>query len=280
MKTHRSRRLGLVLAAIALILVPAAVAVAGGASSGEATLAKKVPVGVDSDARRWLLGGFSALYPLDPSGHRFVTLTDRGPNGDKTCDGVDGKEIFIPAFAPRLIEFSVEGDRIELDRVRPLRVGNQLASGLANLPSDESSFTSACKLLPNDPFGVDSEGVAVDPRGEQAEAVALGRVPPEHLARQRTRQAAGAHRAAGCDRRRLRRCGRLRPRPTAATRSTCTRPSRRSSATASVRTAASRTSRCSASRATRTSTRRCRARWRTRTRPRATRSRCGSSGST
>ncbi len=165
MRTHRWRRLGLVLAAIALILVPTAVAAAGGTSSSEATLDKKVPVGVDSDARRWLLGGFSALYPLDPYGHRFVTLTDRGPNGDKTCEGVDGKEIFVPAFAPRLIEFSVEEDRIELDRVRPLRVGNQLASRLANLPSDESSFTSGCKLLPNDPFGVDTEGVAVDPRG-------------------------------------------------------------------------------------------------------------------
>jgi hypothetical protein len=162
---HRWRRLGLALAAIALILVPAAVAVAGGASSSEATLTKKVPVGVDSDARRWQLGGFSALYPLDPSGHRFLTVTDRGPNGDKTCDGVDGKEIFIPAFAPRLIQFSVDGDTIKLERVRPLRVGTQLASGLANLPSDESSFTSTCKLLPNDPYGVDTEGVAVDPRG-------------------------------------------------------------------------------------------------------------------
>ncbi|HEY6781011.1 MAG TPA: esterase-like activity of phytase family protein [Thermoleophilaceae bacterium] len=153
------------LAAIALLSVPAAVALAHGApSSDEATFAKRVPVGVDSEARSWQLGGFSALYPLDREGHRFVTLTDRGPNGDITCDGVDGKEIFVPAYAPRLIEFSVDHGRITLDRVRPFRVGSQLTTGLANLPGDESSFTSSCKLLPKDPFGIDSEGIAVDPR--------------------------------------------------------------------------------------------------------------------
>jgi hypothetical protein len=149
--------------AVALVLVPVAVAVAQAASS-EATLGKKVSVGVDSDARRWLLGGFSGLFPLDESGHRFVTLTDRGPNGDIACDGVSGKSIQIPAYAPRLVEFTVDDDRIELDRVRPFRVGTQLASGLANIAGDEKSFTSACKTIPTDPLGIDSEGVALDPR--------------------------------------------------------------------------------------------------------------------
>lgn len=154
------------LAAVALLLASAAVAVAHDLSSAsdEATFGKRVPVGVDASARRWLLGGFSALYPLDREGKRFVTLTDRGPNGDISCDGVGGKEIFVPAYAPRLIEFSVSHGTITLDRVRPFRVGTQLASGLANLPGDESSFTSSCQLLPSDPFGIDSEGIVVDPR--------------------------------------------------------------------------------------------------------------------
>jgi hypothetical protein len=51
----------------------------------------------------WYLGGFSALYPLDSNGHSFVTVTDRGPNDDITCNGVAGKVIYVPAFAPRLV---------------------------------------------------------------------------------------------------------------------------------------------------------------------------------
>lgn len=169
MQHKHSRRLWVALVALALALVPAAVAAAhgfGGSGPSSATLDKKGSVGVDSDARRWVLGGFSSLFPLDDSGHRFMTLTDRGPNGDITCDGVTGKSIQIPAFSPRLIEFSVDDDhdRISLDRVRPFRVGTQLASGLANIPGDESSFTSSCKSIPTDPLGIDSEGVALDPR--------------------------------------------------------------------------------------------------------------------
>lgn len=164
MKIQRPRRLGLALGAAAA-LVPAGLAVAGPlAVPGSATLDKQVPVGVDLAGRSWKLGGFSGLYPLDGSGRRFVSLTDRGANGDITCGGVSGKEIFVPSFAPRLIWFSVESGKIKLDRVKPMRVGTQLATGLANLPSDESSFSSTCMLLPNDVFGVDSEGVVVDPR--------------------------------------------------------------------------------------------------------------------
>jgi len=44
-----------------------------------------------------------------------------------------------------------------------MRVGNQLASGIANITGDENSSTSTCKPLPPDPFGVDTEGVALDP---------------------------------------------------------------------------------------------------------------------
>ncbi len=170
MRNRRTRRIGLALG-IAAALVPAGLAVAGTGPGflsvpGVATLDKQVTVGVDTSARTWKLGGLSGLYPLDDRGRRWVSLTDRGPNGDVECDGVSGKEIFVPAFAPRLIYFSVEGGKIVLDKVKPMRVGTALASGLANLPSDESSFSSTCRLLPNDPFGVDSEGVVVDPRSD------------------------------------------------------------------------------------------------------------------
>lgn len=166
MRVHMKRRLGLALGAAAA-LVPAGLAVAGQgplALPGSAALDKQVTVGTDVSARTWKLGGFSGLFPLDSSGKHYVSLTDRGPNGDITCGGVAGKEIFVPAFAPRLMYFSVESGKIVLDRVKPMRVGTGLASGLANLPTDESSFSSTCNLLPSDPFGVDTEGVVVDPR--------------------------------------------------------------------------------------------------------------------
>jgi hypothetical protein len=38
--------------------------------------------------------------------------------------------------------------RIAIDRVKPMRIGNEPASGVANLPSDESPFTSSCKHIP------------------------------------------------------------------------------------------------------------------------------------
>jgi hypothetical protein len=158
------RRAALGLAAAACIVVPAVAIASAGPGTGSATLDKKQRVGVDNDGRPWYLGGFSALYPLDSSGRSFVTVTDRGPNDDITCNAVAGKVIFVPAFAPRLVYFTVKDGKIKLDKVKPMRVGNQLASGIANLPTDENSFTSSCKPIPNDPFGVDSEGISLDPR--------------------------------------------------------------------------------------------------------------------
>jgi hypothetical protein len=164
----RNRRLRVVLGLVALVCVavPATVAAfgGGGPAPGSATLDKKVRVGVDGEGRPWYLGGFSALYPLDASGRSFVTVTDRGPNDDITCNGVAGKVIYVPAFSPRVISFSVKNGKIVLDRVRPMRVGNSPASGIANLPGDEHSFSSSCNPLPNDPFGVDTEGISLDPR--------------------------------------------------------------------------------------------------------------------
>ncbi|HEX7290214.1 MAG TPA: esterase-like activity of phytase family protein [Conexibacter sp.] len=167
MRNRRTRRLGLALGATAA-LVPAGLAVAHTLDvPGSATLQQQVAIGTDDAGREWQLGGFSGLFPLGDSDKSFVSLTDRGPNGDVTCGGVDGKQIFLPAYAPRLIYFTAKDGEIVLDHVAPLHVGDLHASGLANLPGDESSFDSACRLLPNDPFGVDTEGVAVDPRDDQ-----------------------------------------------------------------------------------------------------------------
>lgn len=172
MRNRRTRRIGLAFGAAAA-LVPAGLAVAGPnpfSAPGSASLDKQVTIGVDVSARSWKLGGLSGLFPLDAAGRHYVSLTDRGPNNDLTCEGVAGKEIFVPAFAPRLVWFTVEGGTLKLDKVKPMKVGTALASGLPNLPGDEASFSTTCRTLPNDPFGVDTEGVAVDPRTDGGRA--------------------------------------------------------------------------------------------------------------
>lgn len=161
----RPTRRWLLVAIPAALLVPAAIAVGASlaAQPEQAVQAKTIRIGTDAAGRKWQLGGFSGLYPVD-GGKRFLTVTDRGPNGDVTCNGVDGKEIFVPAYAPRIVSLVPKDGVLRVERVVPLSVGTQLASGLSNLPADENSFGSHCAVLPPDPFGVDTEGIAVDPR--------------------------------------------------------------------------------------------------------------------
>jgi hypothetical protein len=99
-RNRRPRGVVLGLAALACIGVPATVVASGGGpATGQASLDKKLRVGVDSAGRPWYLGGFSALYPLDPNGHRFVTVTDRGPNAATNLLGGAYDE---PATSPTL----------------------------------------------------------------------------------------------------------------------------------------------------------------------------------
>jgi hypothetical protein len=93
-------------------------------------------------ARPWYLGGFSALYPLDSSGRSFVTVTDRGPNDDITCNAVAGKVIFVPAFAPRLIYFTVKDGKIKLDKVKPMRASRPPRTRAARASSGSPTSTA------------------------------------------------------------------------------------------------------------------------------------------
>src|SRR5215470_12208492 len=57
------------------------------------------------------LGGFSALthLPGDPA-NVFYTITDRGPNGSVTVNGVSQTAFPIPTFTPTIVKISVVGD--------------------------------------------------------------------------------------------------------------------------------------------------------------------------
>ncbi|MBB6099251.1 alkaline phosphatase [Deinobacterium chartae] len=107
----------------------------------------------------------SALVSLGDG--RFVGLTDRGPNGD--CK--DGKSFPLARFAPTLVPFHLEGERIVLDA--PILIRNAdgtPVSGLSNLPSDDVPYTgSDCSAtLPLDPGGLDPEDLQPLPGGRWA----------------------------------------------------------------------------------------------------------------
>lgn len=164
MKKHRVLRFGAL--GLAVMIVPAAVALAGGFSSAPQKFVaeKKIRIGTDDQGRKWYLGGFSGLFPTNNEGSRFLTVTDRGPNGDVTCGALTGKQIFVPAYAPRIVSLRAKDGVLAVDKVIPLSVGTQLTSGLPNLPSDENAFVGNCAPIPPDPYGIDTEGIAVDGR--------------------------------------------------------------------------------------------------------------------
>ena len=169
-----------------------AMAVAGGAASvaigatgdkpSASFLGEQIPIGTDNAGRVWNLGGFSGLTPIGRSGLEFWAVTDRGPNddGDRTVPGSSaglyctskpsGKVIFLPEFTPQLVKLGVhEKDVVVQERIL-LHDGAHPATGLANIAGDENSFlqtdpsTKTCATAPKSAFGVDTEGVVVDPR--------------------------------------------------------------------------------------------------------------------
>jgi hypothetical protein len=145
-------------------------------------------------------GGWSAFAPIDD--HTYWTISDRGPNGQPTVNGAAHRTFLAPAFTPTIYKVQVNGDgtltalqRIPLhlkagatDPAQPQVGGpaNQItglpelvtaAQGTAaGLPPDSGSFTQAAArdevpyaadgvtTLPSDPYGLDTEAIAVDPR--------------------------------------------------------------------------------------------------------------------
>ncbi|GJF32278.1 hypothetical protein KNE206_49780 [Kitasatospora sp. NE20-6] len=114
------------------------------------------------------LGGFSDLVPADSSGREFWTVTDRGPNADAA---VDTDKIFLkPDYTPQILRIRLGRDGgIEIVRRIPLRVpagrtdpvtGTRYLTGLPPAAlTAERPVGLAGDVLPNDPYGLDSEGL-------------------------------------------------------------------------------------------------------------------------
>lgn len=122
------------------------------------------------------LGGFSGLAfeGIDPAtGHlKFITLTDRGPNGEPT--GVH-RPFLLPSFTPEIVRLELDRDSGDLSIVQRIPLQRAPGMPLTGLPNtvlgsnanqahnDEVPVDLFGNVLPIDPLGADLEGIVVDP---------------------------------------------------------------------------------------------------------------------
>jgi 2',3'-cyclic-nucleotide 2'-phosphodiesterase (5'-nucleotidase family)/predicted AlkP superfamily pyrophosphatase or phosphodiesterase len=129
-----------------------------------------------------LLGGFSGLFfeKVEEGKYYFVTVPDRGPNGepsDTNGDGIEERPFALPDYQARIVRLvfdpnlrTVEVDKTILltrkDGVTPitgrpnLQAGNQGFAYIDEIPIDLNG-----NVLSNDPFGADLESVIIAPDG-------------------------------------------------------------------------------------------------------------------
>jgi hypothetical protein len=130
-------------------------------------------IGSTASGQKVRLGGFSGLVFEGVTGDgklKFLTHTDRGPNGEPT--GIN-RPFVLPSFNPRIVRFTLDPScgKFELVEQIPLRrADGKLLTGLpntalsadANQPyNDEVPVDLFNKTLPLDPLGGDFEGIAV-----------------------------------------------------------------------------------------------------------------------
>jgi uncharacterized repeat protein (TIGR01451 family) len=135
-------------------------------------------LGTASNGQEISLGGFSGLYfqGLAANGNlKFVTHNDRGPNGEPT--GAN-RPFLLPNFQPEIVSFELNRTTGKIDITKRTGLfradGTTPLTGLPNLQAqangtaytDEIGVDLAGKVLPNDPFGADVEGIVVAPNGD------------------------------------------------------------------------------------------------------------------
>ncbi len=131
---------------------------------------KILPAQISND-RKVLLGSVgSDLWrgPQDPR-DEFWMLTDRGPNGQITVEGVNRRTFWVPEFAPMILKVKTRGNAIEILEAIPIvgRSGKPV-TGLPNLKGvDETPYNySAQEILAFNPNGLDTEGLVRTQNGD------------------------------------------------------------------------------------------------------------------
>lgn len=118
-------------------------------------------------------GGFSGLHFEGRTGNgnlQFITHTDRGPNAEPTnINGRQSRPFPLPNFQPSWIKFELNpatGEVSNLERIGLKNKDSKPITGLPNLQgqaglanSDEVAVDVFGRILENDPFGVDLEGI-------------------------------------------------------------------------------------------------------------------------
>ena len=147
-------------------------------------------------------GGWSAFAPIDD--HTYWTVSDRGPNGQPTVGGATRRTFLTPGFTPTIYKVADRRQRLaerpaahpdapQGGRGRPGRAPRDRRSRRTRSPASRRSRPSrrprrpACPadagaykqtaardeipyaadgvtLIGTDPYGIDSESIAVDPR--------------------------------------------------------------------------------------------------------------------
>jgi 3-phytase len=135
-------------------------------------------LGTTSKGEDIFLGGFSGLYfqGIAPNGNlKFVTHTDRGPNGEPV--GAN-RPFLLPDFQPEIISFELNRNTGEITVTKRTGLfrqdGTTPLTGLPNLQAGENgtAYTDEIgvdldnNLLPNDPLGADLEGIVVTENGD------------------------------------------------------------------------------------------------------------------
>ncbi|MEX0270037.1 choice-of-anchor I family protein [Leptolyngbyaceae cyanobacterium UHCC 1019] len=122
------------------------------------------------------LGGFSGLAfeGVAANGNlKFITHTDRGPNGEPTRSE---RPFALPNFQPQLVRFELNrtsGEIAIIEQIGLTRPDGTSLTGLPNVQSgtagtafnDEVGVDLFGNRLANDPLGSDLEGIAIAPDG-------------------------------------------------------------------------------------------------------------------
>ncbi|MFW9260733.1 phytase [Nostoc sp. CALU 546] len=135
-------------------------------------------LGTTSENQDILLGGFSGLYfqGFAANGNlKFVTHTDRGPNGEP--DGVN-RPFLLPDFQPEIVSFELNRTTGEINITKRTGLfrqdGTTPLTGLPNLQAvgnglaytDEIAVDLDSNVLANDPLGADLEGIVIAENGD------------------------------------------------------------------------------------------------------------------
>ncbi|MBG1268537.1 phytase [Nostoc sp. WHI] len=135
-------------------------------------------LGTTSENQDIFLGGFSGLYfqGFAANGNlKFVTHTDRGPNGEPV--GAN-RPFFLPDFQPEIVSFELNRTTGEIGITKRTGLfrqdGTTPLTGLPNLQAgangtaytDEIAVDLDNNVLANDPLGADLEGIVIAENGD------------------------------------------------------------------------------------------------------------------